>query len=120
MNFSSDIEKEFYSNENVCRRNPIIIKAGQYVTVVDPNLIDPETESYVKITCRCVYVEESKYIPGRFYYYFIAVKSKNNDLLNKLQDPKFDFLYYKILEWTSPYICNDVSDTFEDDEEENS
>ena len=56
MNFSSDIEKEFYSNENVCRRNPIIIKAGQYVTVVDPNLIDPETESYVKITCRCVYV----------------------------------------------------------------
>lgn len=74
---------------------------GQRLYLVDTNLIDQFTNKYSKIAVECIYIEQDPKFPNEVWYYFRAVADED---LNTLNDPKFQFLYYRILESTSPYI----------------
>lgn len=71
---------------------------GQRVWILDPSLIDQATGQHAKIPTECVFAQDAY---GARYYYFRAVDDED---LNTLDDPKFNFKYYSILESTSPYI----------------
>ena len=49
--------------------------------------------------CVC-YVEPDEFIPNYYWYYVVSYDKKNNTI----SDPKFNFLYWKIIESVSTYI----------------
>lgn len=74
---------------------------GQRLYVVDTNMIDQFNNKYSKIAVECIYIEQDPRYPNEVWYYFRSVA---DDELNTLNDPKFQYPYYRILESTSPYI----------------
>lgn len=75
------------------------LKVGDKLCILDTTLVlDNE---YARIPVECIFVELDPRYPDKVWYYFRAVDDEN---LNTLQDNKFEGLYYKILESTSPYI----------------
>lgn len=90
-------------NPDVCVPHKELI-VGDHVKLINPNLVDPNTNQYMMIDCIVCFVERDVQF-DEVYYYFIAIGE--NEHLNTLQDNKFPNLYYKILESTSPYIIND-------------
>lgn len=109
------IGEDFYNNKNVCRKTPITMEVGQYVLVIDPDIIDPETNKYSEVVCQCIKKVPAKHIPNRYYYYLVAVRSKNNEILNTKESPNVPCKYYKLLEWTSPYLGSIIYNNIPED-----
>lgn len=79
------------------------IVVGEKLCIRDETIINTFTGEYALIPVICIYVEQDPRYPRCLWYYFRAVDDEN-ECLNTLKDPKFEGLYYKILESTSPYI----------------
>lgn len=87
-------------NPELCTEHKQLL-IGQRLYIVDTNHIDNYTNQYARIACECIFIEKDPRYPRCLWYYFRAVADEE---FNTLQDPKFPYLYYKILESTSPYI----------------
>lgn len=97
---------DFFAN-NLVAVEPKFLKEGDKVFLLDPEIVDPETEFYAIVPAKVLLVDpRPSRIPNRMYYWFVADGSKDDSLLNVKQE-KFngqDLVFYKYLENTSPYI----------------
>lgn len=99
------LAKDFMENHNVCDNNKIL-NQGDRCFIVDPSIIDPETEFYAIIPVVVVMVDNRPSRFNRIYYWFRAEGSKYDEGLNTQQENFMGGVlnYYKFLESTSPYI----------------
>lgn len=107
------LDKDFFANKNVCIE-PKFLKEGDRVLIVDPTIIDEETDFYAIIPAKVLKVDpRPSSIPGRMYYWFVAEGSKNDEGLNCNKEIFMgeELKYYKYLENTSPYIRNETEAT---------
>lgn len=109
MNGIDKIGQWFFEDENLCRKEPVMLSMGEECYVLDLDIFDEVNETYTFVPCIVVRVDQSS-IPGRWYYVLQAKDSVNDEQLNSNYDAGISF--YKYLENTSPYLykINHVED----------
>ena len=71
----------------------MIYKVGDNIKIIE------HISGDIEEGCVC-YVEPDEYTPNLYWYYVTSYEDKKNTI----SDPKFNFLYWKIIESNSGYI----------------